>query len=244
MATISQINTTAGTADAVQYSVVLNKAATAMKGKAIYNARTTTPTKSLQAVAETMVREGSKYQAFEITGIITQFANVVARLVNEGNAVNVGSLMRIRPSIRGTFENEEEGYTEGKQKIVVATSTGALLRDVAIKAPVRRIDGKTLPELEAVYNAKTGNEDTISSNGMILVTGKYLDFDHDAEDEGYFVVQDGTEHKLTVISADKTMANLMCEATLTAGEDVQLFFRTSKDGSLEQYTYDPGLTAE
>lgn len=195
---ITQLNVSNGTASAIQYSVVKNRAASAIKGNAIFNAVTTTPTKSLQDVAKRMVEGGSKYAPHEIVSMLTHFADVVAKFVTEGNAVNVGSLMRIRPSIRGTFETEEEHYDDAKQRIVVATSTGSLLRDVAAKATVRRIDGKTLPEILTVLNNKTFNTDTISTNGALYVTGKRLDWDENNEEEGWFLLVNDVASKLTV----------------------------------------------
>jgi hypothetical protein len=214
-----------------------------MKGTDIYNARVTTPTNSLQAVAETMQREGSKYQPHEIVGILTQFSDVVARLINEGYAVNVGSLMKIRPAIKGRFDAEDANFSEGVQRIVVKTTVGALLRDVAAKANVRRIDGKTLPLLEKVMNLTTGNEGTLSTEGYILVTGKYIKWDTKAEDEGFFITMDGAETKLDVES-NGAEGVVLALPELISGTEATLTFRTAKDGPLEQVVYSTTLIVE
>jgi hypothetical protein len=244
---ITQLNSTNGGADALQYSVVKNHGATKIKGVDVYNARVTTPTKSLLAVAETMQREGSKYQPHEIVGILTQFGDVVARLVNEGNAVNVGSLMKIRPTIKGSFSAEDDNYTEGSQRIVVKTTVGTLLRNVAAKANVRRIDGKTAPEILSVLDTKSGEENAISSEGFIIVTGKHFEWNATQDDEGFFIIVDGVEHKLNVVGdkANKTMVTLETNVSLTAGDEVTLIFRTAKDsaGDPDQYVYGTPLTA-
>ncbi len=243
---ITQLNTNNGTAAAIQYSVEKNAAASKIKGKDIYSARVTAPVLSLQDIAEKMAEEGSKYKTFEINGILTHFADVVAREITKGYAVNVGSLFRLRPQIRGTFGNEEESYGEGENnKIVVKASTGSLLRDVAAKAVVRRIDGKTIPEIVTVINSKTMVENTISSLGGLMVTGARLTFDAAKADEGFFVVVNGVAHKMTVVKNDGGKNVLLTtDQTLEDNDEVYLTFATAKDGTLATYRYETQLAVE
>jgi hypothetical protein len=243
---ITQLNTTNGTAAAIQYSIEKNAAASKIKGKDIYSARVTAPVLSLQDVAEKMVEEGSKYKTFEINGILTHFADVVAREVAKGYAINVGSLFRLRPQIRGTFGNEEESYGEGENnKIVVKATTGTLLRDVAAKAVVRRIDGKTLPEINGVINSKTMVEDTISSLGGLIITGMRLVWDDTKADEGFFLLVNGVAHKMTVVKAeDGKRIMVTTDQTLEDNDEVYLTFATAKDGSLATYKYEMQLAVE
>ncbi len=244
--TIKELNTTNGTAAAIQYSVKKNSAASKFKGRDVYNARVTAQVLSLQDVAEKMVEEGSKYKTFEITGLLTHFADVVARQVAKGYAVNVGSLFRLRPSIKGTFDAEEDSYGEGNNnKIVVRTTTGSLLRDVAAKAQVRRIDGKNIPEIHAVVNGKTMIEDTISSLGTLIVTGNRLAWDDEKADEGFFLLINGVAHKMTVVKVeDKKRVLLTADQTLEDNDEVYLTFATTKDGTLATYKYETQLIVE
>ena len=107
---------------ALRYEVVRNALYEKNRGERSYFARVHAEVKSLRELAETMVREGSKYKATEIFAILQDFTDLTIRLLQEGYAINVGSLVRFRPSIRGKFTSEEDVFTRGVHQIVVTSA--------------------------------------------------------------------------------------------------------------------------
>ena len=192
---MAEVNYNAGVASAIRYDVVKNHAAKDARGNPIFNARVTAPAKSLKDVAETMAREGSKYRASEIYQILEHFTSVATNLVEDGNAVNVGSLFHIRPSIRGTFAGEDDAFQRSKQRIQIRTTVGANLRNAAVNAKVQRIGQVMVAEILTVTNAITQKENTLCPNGSLALKGKRLLFDTMAEDEGVFITVSGKAYK-------------------------------------------------
>lgn len=71
---MATLNVENGDSAAIRYDVVKNALLEKSKGEVSYFARVHANTKSLREVAETMVREGSKYSAYEVYCILESFA--------------------------------------------------------------------------------------------------------------------------------------------------------------------------
>ena len=246
---MATLNVENGDSAAIRYDVVKNSLLEKNKGEVSYCARIHAPTKSLREVADTMVREGSKYSAYEVYCILETFAEVVTRLLKEGNAVNVGSLVRFRPSILGKFAAESDNFQRGTHRIMVRACVGSALRNVAASAPVMRVSGAVpLPELLEVFNGATGNPDTVSNESAFIVKGKGFAYDTDAADEGFFVNSDGQALRCTVILMDDTDTNavLMMPHQLAPGNEVELTFRTrhTTSGAMAIIAYPKPLVCE
>lgn len=238
---MSILNANNGDAVAVRYDVVKNCAQSKALGHDVFCSRTTTTVKSLAEVADTMVREGSKYEANEIVAILEKFATVATRLLQEGYAVNVGSLVRFRPSIRGKFETIDEAFSKAKHRIVVQASVGSALRNVAATASVQRITGVPLPEITAVYNGLTGTLATLDTEGSLVVLGKRFIWDTNAADEGFFTEVSGVRQPCEVFSIDTARTSAFMNTSAIMGEGVQatLYFatRNTANGELATIRY-------
>jgi hypothetical protein len=223
--------------DAIQYAVVRNPALSKIKGTDCYNARITAPAMSLRQIAETLVNEGSKYSPAEVNAILEHAADVIARAVKAGRAVNFGALARFRPSIRGSFDGPEDEYTPGKQKIVVTASVGAALRNVAANAPTTKINTvAALPKIVAVYNAVTGAQDTLCRHGDLIVQGINLDW-VEGDETGFFLEVEGEPFKCTPfnVSADKRTVFLHTDAEIIEDETAHLHLVTAEGGPVVGY---------
>ncbi len=174
---MAQLNVDNGAQAAIKYDVVKQAAISKVKGHDVWCARVSAPTKSLREVADTMVREGSKYDSAEVVSILEKFATVTARLLQEGNAINVGSLVYLRPSIRGTFPTQDAGFSKASNKVVITATIGSVLRNVAATAPVQRLSAIALPEIATVYNGLTGTHNTVGSQGPLVIMGKRFIWD-------------------------------------------------------------------
>ena len=231
---MAEVNYNAGTASAIRYDIVKNHAAQDQDGNPIYNARVSAPAKSLRDVAATMEREGSKYRASEIYQILEHFTAVATHLVEEGNAVNVGSLFHIRPSIRGTFSGEDDAFQRGKQNIRITTTVGANLRNMAVNAKVERIGQMLSAEILGVVNSKTQKANTLCPAGSLNISGKRLMYNAEAEDEGVFVTVSGKSYRGTQIALSPTLLVVAFpECNIGEGETATL--------SLKSRAYTPEL---
>ena len=246
---MATLNVENGDSAAIRYDVVKNALLEKSKGEVSYFARVHANTKSLREVAETMVREGSKYSAYEVYCILESFATVVTRLLQEGNAVNVGSLVRFRPSIQGKFEGEGDSFQRGTHRILVRACIGSALRNIASTASAMRVTpALPMPELLAVFNGATGNEDMVSNEATFAVRGKALVYDKDAADEGFFLNLDGQDLRCPVVTIDEAACNvmLMVPHQVAPGNELELTFRTrhTSNGSLAIVGYPTSLTCE
>ncbi len=245
---MAMLNADNGTSAAIRYDVVKNYAQSKAKGTNIFNARVQAPTKSLREVADTMVREGCKYDSAEVVAILEKFASVTTRLLQEGNAINVGSLVRFRPSIRGKFNTPETAFSKADHRIVVNASIGSALRDVAATAQVMRVSNIGLPEIATVYNGLTGTHNTVGSQGPLVIMGKRFIWDEEAEDEGFFTEVDGLREKceLTSLNEEGTTAFINIPQEMMEGIEARLYFftRNTASGELAMIRYDAVLTYE
>ncbi|MBQ9694089.1 MAG: hypothetical protein IJV69_04960 [Kiritimatiellae bacterium] len=246
---MATLNIENGDTSAIRYNVVKNAVLEKSTGETSYYARVYASTKSLREVAETMVREGSKYSAYEVYTILESFAAVVTRLLQEGYAVNVGSLVHFRPSIVGKFKTEADSFTRGTHQIKVRANIGSSLRDVAATASVSRITAAIpLPEMQEVYNGVTGTLNTVCSESTLIVMGTSLIYNEDATDEGFFANLEGLEMRCQVIrmNATNTSAIVLMPHSLSPGNEVEFTFRTrhTTSGNLAIIQYEDMLMYE
>ena len=246
---MQMLNADNGDAVGIRYEVVKNHAQSKLKAVDVYNARVVAGVKSLREVADAMVLEGCKYETAEVLAILEKFAQVTARLLQKGHAVNVGSLVRFRPSIQGKFNAENDVFQRGAHRILVRACIGSALRDVAATANVMRVTpALPLPELLEVFNGATGNADCISNEMTFTVRGKAFVYDKDAADEGFFLNLDGQELRCSVIALDDGAGHalLMVPHQVAPGNELELTFRTrhTANGAMAIVGYPKPLVCE
>ena len=246
MLAMAEVNYNAGVASAIRYDVVRNHAAQDAEGKPIYNARVSAPTKSLKDVAKTMSREGSKFRASEIYQMLEHFSSVVTQLVEEGNAVNVGSLFRIRPSIRGTFSGEDDAFVRSKQRIQVRASVGANLRNACSNARVMRIGQMMAAEIVGVVNSVTQKANTLCPAGSLNVSGKRLMYDTQAEDEGVFLTVSGKSYRGKAVAVTPSLVVVAFpDCNIGEGETATLVLKSrAYTAELHETVFEKQLTYE
>ena len=246
---MQMLNADNGDAVGIRYEVVKNHAQSKLKAVDVYNARVVAGVKSLREVADAMVLEGCKYETAEVLAILEKFAQVTARLLQKGHAVNVGSLVRFRPSIQGKFDAENDVFQRGAHRILVRACIGSALRDVAATVNVMRVTpALPLPELLEVFNGATGNADCISNEMTFTVRGKAFVYDKDAADEGFFLNMDGQELRCPVIALDDGAGHalLMVPHQVAPGNELELTFRTrhTANGAMAIVGYPKPLVCE
>lgn len=245
---MSIVKPTNGATAAIRYEVVKNYSQSKLLGRDVYCSKVQATPLSLATVADTMVREGCKYETNEVVSILEKFATVATRLLQEGNAINLGSLVRFRPSIRGKFESIDEAFSKDKHRIVVTASVGSALRNVASTAAVSRITTIPLPEINIAYNGLTGEPNTVASQGPLIVMGKHFIWNDAAEDEGFFTDAAGEYRacELTSLDAARQTAFLHIAHEIPEGTIVKLYFstRNTSNGERAVIDYDLPITCE
>lgn len=112
---------------------------------------------SLKQLSERMVREGSKYSEFEIHSILTHFFETIGHCLREGKTINVGGMLRLSPSIRGRFVDEEDVFDSKRHKLRVKSALGhdfLHLFDDFTEANLKKIEGNNLPKINHVAITK------------------------------------------------------------------------------------------
>ncbi len=230
----------------IQYQVHRNAAASKNLGQDVFSARVvTSETVSLAEIAKTMVANGSPYGETHIVSVLTDMANTCTALLCGGRAVDLGGLVRLRPSIRGTFESEEATVGPG-HTLRVKASVGSKLRGIVSGCATQKIVRPTvaLAALDSVHNVLDGSPGTLCSKGLFFVQGRGLLWDNTKDDEGFVLNLLGVETKCPVVSGDPAGKALVLRTTQTmeVGDTPELWFYRRSNGGLYQFRFKGTLT--
>lgn len=196
---------TATARNSIRYRVVRNSAASKSTGREIFNARVDVSAPyNLDMVAREMAKGRFPFSEEDIIHVLTTFSKHAQDLLLAGNSINVGGLVTLRPSIRGTFESEGSGFSEANNRLRVTASVGSALRYATAGGQLMKLGDEKFPVLEKLINALTGEENTLTSLGAGTLAGKNLEFDAAAEDEGLFLETDSGSEACTVIDQTPT----------------------------------------
>ena len=141
----------------IRYSLqpVPPKARTGDGSQGPYAAHVQIQTASLRSIAEQMVREGSKYSESEILAIVTQLMDTIAYRLTNGETVNLGSMLRLKPALRGTFETKETPFDPRQHEIIVSANIGSKLRKIIQQTTTEQVESVHTPLLGLVLPFET-----------------------------------------------------------------------------------------
>ncbi len=212
----------------VRYTVTRNAAASKMSDKDVYTARVDTASPyNLDMIAEAMAKGRFPYSKEDVIHVLTTFCSHAQDLLKSGVSVNVGGLVFLRPTIKGTFENESDGYDAAKNQLRVKASVGSALRYATAEALVEKFGDAAFPVISEMYNTVDGLADVLYSNAHATIEGENLAFDAGAEDEGLFVqTPDGDTIKITPVSATAERILFLMPITYDAETSANLYFKT------------------
>ncbi len=183
MANDLDIGSSSGTL--IRYKTQHNRLASQKAGKDMSVARVyVNNTYSLTDLANRIVQRGSFVKKPDIKYVLDTLSEVMQDLLMEGNAIDVGGLVKLTPVITGVFEDGER-FNANKHAIVIKATSGKVLRKVASDTPVEKLGGSLTSAVTAVMNMLDCLEDTLYAQGTTAVLkGKNLTFDATAADEG------------------------------------------------------------
>lgn len=211
----------------IRYRVVKNGGATKMAGKTVYNARVDISAPyNLEMVAKEMAKGRFPFSEEDIVHVLTTFSKHAQDLLLAGNSINVGGLVTLRPSIRGTFESEGAGFSEAANTLRVTASVGSALRYATAGGQVMKIGDENFPVLEKLINAATGEEGSISSEGVGTLIGRNLNFDKSAEDEGLYLETASATEKCSVVDDTDTRIGFRIATVFAEETDATLVLIT------------------
>ncbi len=220
--------------ESIQYHLEEIKPLSRKEGTPVYVARVDVKeTYAIADVAQRMVAEGCAVKAATVSLVLSEFAELVGKLMREGRAVNIGGVVRFTPSIRGRFEAPEAEWDTSRHSVVVNALVGSRLRSAASGSAVQRVGAVTLPKLEGVYNMSDGVEGTIASEGILVVKGTRLTWDAEREDEGFFLDLAGARTKCVLQLSRDNDRTVVIRTTqvMSAGDEPELWFYTRLGGN-------------
>ncbi len=230
----------------VNYRVITNAAASKLAQKEVYTGRVDIKeTYDLDAVAMRMVEGGCTSKVMTIKTVLTDFADLVGRLVAEGRAVNISGLVRFAPAVRGTFESLDAAWNSTENRVVVNASAGAAMRMAAANSSVTRSETLHLPKLVQLIDMVKETINTVTSEGSFVVVGERLEWDLDAADEGWFLRFNGEEKRCEVIEQSPMGESVILKtdfAFTQAGDPLELFLRTRVNGVLHSVKMEQAIT--
>ncbi len=138
---IEKQDTTASEVSCVEYCVEEHKAASMKKGRKVYMARVMEKeVYYLEDTIERMRASGCIAQESTIKMVLEDYFKMVKLLVAEGRAVAIPEIVRFAPTIRGTFDSEDESFDPKKHKVVVQATVSKKLLATASGSPTRRVE--------------------------------------------------------------------------------------------------------
>lgn len=165
-----------------------------------YAAHVVASTASLATLAQQMVREGSKFSEAEIVSMMTQMMDVIADRLSHGESVNLGSMVRLRPAIRGTFETVQTPFDEKSHQVVVTATIGSKLRKIVQGVKVELVDHVVVPKVTSVNVVASSKEDSKTVN--FIVQGHSLLRQPCKKASEWFVIVGAEMISLTPIACD------------------------------------------
>lgn len=182
----------------------------------------TTGTAELEDVIERMIEQGSTVVKADILSVLEDYHSVIENMVLEGMNVNTPGA-NYSVSIRGTFEGQGDSFAPQRHQVRAAVNPGRRFRSAIEERaqPVKQEPVKPEPNpLEYIDLNSDARDSVLTPGGMGQVMGHRLKFDPEDDAQGiFFVADDGTETKATVVGRNKP-ADLMfmVPGDLDAGE--------------------------
>jgi hypothetical protein len=156
----------------------------------------------LNKIFEKMDRRGSTVTIPDMQAVVTLLFEVIADEVAEGNTVNL-PLMNIRPALSGRFDHMTEKFDHKKHRVKATISAGLLLKQKLQAAELVKVSKpERSPQLTSYLDINTDTSNrNLTPGGIGSLSGTYLNFDPDNEEEGiFFIAQSGEEIRASFLS--------------------------------------------
>lgn len=193
-----------------------------------------------------MIANGCAVSGNDADGVIDHFFDAIAEYLIDGcRVVTRGGNFSM--SIKGNFEGKTDSFSASRHRINVNINAGALLRrNVLSRIHIQKeLSGPVRPELlEYTDWNSTERDSVLTPGGLGQIIGQNLKFDPADPEQGiFFIAEDGTASKVSVISHNTGgQLTFLVPAELAPG-DYSLEVRANvSSGSLRTGTLEATLT--
>ncbi len=180
-------------------------------------------TYNLQMLADEIDKRNGLANRATIIYVLQEMADVLRTVLVNGDAADLGGLVTLKPSIRGTMLADGT-FTEDTNTLAVTATVGPVLKDATLAATTEKIGGAASPEIESVKNTVTFEDGVLFGLTTATVKGKNLGYDALASDEGLFV--DAAGVGVEVIAATATEINFRLTGEVETETTAVLSFKT------------------
>lgn len=188
----------------------------------------------IDGVIDRMMQHGSTITRADVLGVLENYQVAVTQLLLEGNAV-ITPLVNYGASIRGVFDDLDDGYEASRHEVRPATTPGKYLRDaIAQRATVeKRETARVTPVPIAYVDFNSGERNnTLTPGGMGKLTGHRLKYNPDYPDQGiYLVDSSGLETRVDVVGQNYPSSLVFMVPPALAPDSYRIEVRASFNGN-------------
>lgn len=176
---------------------VLAENAITAENKSCYAVVSSQKTINLDKIITHMIEEGSGLTRPLALAYFERLTQSIIFYASQGYSITT-PLIRIRPTICGTFDSKEDNYDPKRHQIKIRRTEGQQLREmnIEIKNVVKEKESVHNPVLNLFIDGDTDSEDsTVTSQGGGALYGKRMNFDKKDTRLGLFFVPENDQKK-------------------------------------------------
>jgi hypothetical protein len=177
----------------------------------------------MEDVIARMVERDSTVTKADILSVMEDFEKVLESFISEGASV-VLPFANYSTSIKGVFEGQDSTFDSAKHQITINVNPGKEINKTLTKQGLTVEKQETVipqPNLTIFTDFNSGKKNSIiTPAGMGQILGHRLKFDPAVDEDGiYFVKDDNTEIKVSVVGQNKpSVLMFMIPSDLTSGD--------------------------
>ena len=219
------------------------------ENKFYYGRVVATSSLDLNGMADEIVGMGTTVTKTDVLAVLESMCEAVERNLLKGVRINLGGVVDIFTSMRGTFTGPTDSYDPELQSIEAVASAGSRIKKAVREGATVEKQAVTtrLPVLEQyIDNASGTTNTTVTSGGIGTITGSLLQYDETQSDEGiYFVSSGGTATKVTSVERNKASELVFLVPTLGEVQySLEVRARLNKTGGVKTGVLPYTLTAQ
>lgn len=147
-----------------------------------------------QGIVDEMLKKGTTLSEADILAAMHLLFEVVTEQLQEGNHVNL-PIVNLKPGISGSFDKLSDRFDPQRHKTKATASIGQLVKNGMKNLSTEKITRPlTVPILSEFKDVQSDELNGIITPGSIAcISGNYLKFNPNNQDEGIFFVSEANE---------------------------------------------------
>jgi len=194
--------------------------------------------KDLNDVIDYMIAEGTGLTRPQALAYFEKLIQTIEYFVGQGHRV-ITPLVRIRPNIKGVFNDKKDVFDPSRHRINISASAGLRLKELPSKIKLEKVEvSPKAPALELFIDGSSQEVNLSASPGGIgVLKGNRMKFDPSDKVLGIFFSPKGnpaSETRVNVYSGIKPSEIYFQIPNLPSGDYVIVVKTRSKNGNLIQ----------